>query len=138
MKNFFLMIFFLLICCSCISPIEQDINLYLVAAKNVKLGQSKDYVLQNFSSLNQSLAILDQKQPEKFTKNGKLVEIYYFRSGWQDDGITTDDEFTPYIFENDILTAIGWTTLGGPKTQGKARPRIDYDRHWNTHFYYYR
>jgi len=51
-----------------------------------------------------------------------LVEILYYRSGWQRDGIVTDDEFTPYIFNDGVLVAIGWTTLGGPKTQALALP----------------
>ena len=42
------------------------------------------------------------------------------RSSQQPDGLTTDDEFTPYIFTNGILTGIGWTVLGGPKTQGQV------------------
>ena len=52
-----------------------------------------------------------------------MIEILYFRSGWQSDGITTDDEFTPYVFNDDVLVAIGWATLDGPKTQGQSRPR---------------
>ncbi len=46
-----------------------------------------------------------------------LVEIYYMRTGWVSDGITTDDEFTPFIFNNGQLVGIGWASLGGPKSQ---------------------
>ena len=42
------------------------------------------------------------------------------RTGRQPDGLTTDDEFTPYIFNNGKLVGIGWHLIGGPKTQGQA------------------
>jgi hypothetical protein len=42
------------------------------------------------------------------------------RSARQPDGLTTDDEFTPYIFNDGRLVGIGWQVLGGPKTQGQA------------------
>jgi hypothetical protein len=38
------------------------------------------------------------------------------RTGWVSDGLTTDDEFTPYVFTDEVLTSIGWVALGGPKT----------------------
>ncbi|MCH2386777.1 MAG: hypothetical protein MK240_01115 [Opitutales bacterium] len=34
------------------------------------------------------------------------------------DHLTTDDEFTPYIFTDSVLTGIGWAVLGGPKSRG--------------------
>jgi hypothetical protein len=36
-------------------------------------------------------------------------------------GFVTDDEFTPYIFNDGKLVAVGWQTLGGIKSQGQAR-----------------
>lgn len=48
------------------------------------------------------------------------VEIFYMRTGRQADGITTDDEFTPYIFNDGKLAGIGWSLIGGPKSQGQA------------------
>jgi hypothetical protein len=60
-----------------------------------------------------------------YKKDGTLVEILYFRSGWQPDGLTTDDEFTPYLFNDGELVAVGWAILGGPKTQGQAPPETN-------------
>jgi len=42
------------------------------------------------------------------------------RSARQPDGLTTDDEFTPYIFNDERLVRIGWQVLGGPKALGQA------------------
>jgi hypothetical protein len=61
-----------------------------------------------------------RKPPESYKQGENIVEIYYFRSGRQPDGLTTDDEFTPYVFTNGILTAIGWAALGGPKSHGQV------------------
>ncbi len=36
-------------------------------------------------------------------------------------GFVTDDEFTPYIFNDGKLVAVGWQTLGGIKSQGQAK-----------------
>jgi len=52
-------------------------------------------------------------------KDGKKIEIYYFRSGRQPDGLITDDEFTPYVFTDEVLTGIGWQVLGGPNSIGQ-------------------
>jgi hypothetical protein len=51
------------------------------------------------------------KQPDRYVKDGVNVEIIYFRSGWQSDGLTTDDEFTPYLFNDGKLVAISTATL---------------------------
>ena len=72
---------------------------------------------------------------DKYMKEGIAVEIIYFRSGWNSDGLTTDDEFTPYIFNDDKLVAIGWQVLGGAKTQGQARDSIYYDNSSSTIVY---
>jgi len=61
------------------------------------------------------------KKPERFLKDGKKYHIYFLRTSFQSDGLVTDDEFTPHIFENDKLVGIGWTYLGGPATQGQSR-----------------
>ena len=67
----------------------------------------------------------ERKSPEKFMKGKDLIEIYFFRSGRQPDGLTTDDEFTPYYFVNGKLNGIGWNQLGGAKSQGQVVPRTN-------------
>ena len=131
-KHAFIFIFSALLC-GCASVYTKTINQYTMASASIKLGDSKAEVLQKLEPTQSELSVLDKKQPETFKKDGKLVEIYFFRSGWQDDGLTTDDEFTPYIFEDGVLKAIGWTVLGGPKTQGQSRPEIDIDPYFYHH-----
>jgi len=95
---------------------------YMLAAPTIRLDMSKAEVLEIMQPSQIRLKNTDIKQPDLYRKDGVLVEILYFRSGWQKDGITTDDEFTPYLFNDGSLVAIGWATLGGPRSQGQAAP----------------
>ncbi len=89
-------------------------------ADQIDLGDSKEAVLAVLLPTQEGLSAGRQKPPEKYLKDGVKVEIYFMRSGRQPDGLTTDDEFTPYLFNDGALVAIGWSALGGPKTQGQA------------------
>ncbi|MCS5588236.1 MAG: DUF3192 domain-containing protein [Porticoccaceae bacterium] len=102
---------------------QQVVDAYVQVAGQVSLGMDKAQVKQILSPSQQGLEHRQLKQPDQYKEGQMLVKILYFRSGWQPDGITTDDEFTPYVFNDDVLVAIGWATLDGPKTQGQARPR---------------
>lgn len=62
------------------------------------------------------------KPPRFYFDNGSLVQIYYFRSSWIRDSRVTDDEFTPYIFRDGVLTSIGWRVLGGPNSFSSPPP----------------
>ena len=35
-------------------------------------------------------------------------EVWFYYTEWQSDGFTTDDEFTPIVFENNAVTGWGW------------------------------
>ena len=102
------------------TQIDAAIEDYQANAGRIHLGDEKEQVLAVLTPLQARLSASERKAPESYLKDGATVEIYYARSGRQPDGLTTDDEFTPYVFTNGKLTAIGWTTLGGPKTQGQA------------------
>lgn len=62
------------------------------------------------------------KRPRFYLDNGVLVQIYYFRSSRIRDDRVTDDEFTPYIFRDGVLTSIGWRVLGGPNSFSSPPP----------------
>lgn len=137
MKTFNIIILFCIIfCTACRSKFNTIISDYTLKSQEIKLGFTTKQVIDILEPTQKELSVLERKSKEAFTKNGKHVEIYFYRSGWQNDGILTDDEFTPYIFEDGVLVAIGWTNLGGPKTQGQSRPEINvnhFDYHWRYH-----
>ena len=100
--------------------IDSAISKYEAVADRVELGDSKDKVLAILQPTQDGVPKSNRKNPEKYIKEGVKVEIYYMRSARQADGLTTDDEFVPYLFNDGKLVGIGWQVLGGPKTQGQA------------------
>lgn len=102
------------------SRIDEAITEHQSVANRIHLGDDKDHVLAVLNPIQERLLAKERKAPESYLKDGATVEIYFARSARQPDGLTTDDEFTPYVFTNGKLTAIGWSTLDGPKTQGQA------------------
>ena len=109
----------------CVSPYQLTVDYYVAAAPKVSLWMTKAQVVEVLQPSQARLSNTEVKQPDMYTKDGVQVEILYFRSGLQSDGITTDDEFTPYIFNDGKLVAVGWAVLGGAKSQGQVRPQIN-------------
>ncbi len=101
--------------------IDESLANYESIASQIKLGDPLDHVVPLLETAQANLDNSWKKRPERYTKNGTLVEIYFARTARQADGITTDDEFTPYVFNDGKLVAIGWTSIGGAKSQGQAR-----------------
>lgn len=103
-------------CAQGFSPYRLTIDDYMAAAEKISLGMTKPQVVEILQPTQKRLFNTEIKQPDMYEKDGAVVEILYFRSGWQPDGINTDDEFTPYLFKDGKLVSVGWTALGGPKT----------------------
>ena len=111
----------------CALDIDNNIQTYNSLAHTVSLGDSKQSFLARLYSTQSSLASEYKKRPEAYIKDGVQVEIYYMRSARQPDGLTTDDEFVPYLFNDGVLVGIGWTAIGGPKTQGQTNTDVYVD-----------
>lgn len=123
-----ILLLLLLLIGGCTSPtthIQLTVDDYMSAAPNIVLGMSKAEVNEILKPSQRRLSNTEIKQPDIYKKDGVLVEVLYFRSGWQSDGLTTDDEFTPYLFNDGKLVAIGWATLGGPKSHGQTTPQTN-------------
>jgi len=90
----------------------------------VKLGDSKEKVLMTLQPTQEGVPASYRRPSETFMADSRsagksIVEIHYFRSARIPDGLNTDDEFTPYVFRDGSLEAIGWTSLGGAKNVAK-------------------
>ena len=120
-----MLVFALVGCVTPISPYQLTVDDYMVVAPKVSLGMSKAEVVELLQPSQSRLKNTEIKQPDMYKKDGTLVEILYFRSGWQSDGLTTDDEFTPYLFNDGELVAVGWAILGGAKSQGQTTPETN-------------
>ncbi|MCI0498394.1 MAG: hypothetical protein L0Y36_01755 [Planctomycetales bacterium] len=104
------------------SNVSSSISAYHAAAPQVQLGMSKEQVLAILEPTQNELSLSQRRAPEQYTLDGKHVEIRFFRSYCSHNEVRSDDEFTPYVFHNGILQSIGWTAIGGPKTQAIPRP----------------
>jgi len=113
------MIGFILV--GCASPYQLTVDDYVKVYPRISLGMPKEDVVKILTPSQKRLSSSEIKQSDMYKKNGVRVDIIYFRSGWNPDGLTTDDEFTPYIFNDEKLVAVGWQTLGGTKSQGQAK-----------------
>ncbi|ACU89581.1 DUF3192 domain-containing protein [Desulfomicrobium baculatum] len=119
--KFILLLFLTVQLTSCVGlQIDNAIVKYNNVSSKIELGDSKGKVLSILLPTQEDVPISSRKSPEKYIKDGVKVEIYYMRSVRQPDGLTTDDEFVPYLFNDEKLVGIGWQVLGGPKTQGQA------------------
>ena len=84
------------------------IKKYRDVESQINLGDSKHKVLRTLLPIQTILTPDLSKVPDRYRKKGVLVEIYYIRSGWLPDGLKTNDEFTPYVFNDNKLVGIGW------------------------------
>lgn len=106
--------------------LKEALTKYRMESPKVKIGDSKDRVLEILEPTQAGLDLTLRRPPEMLTIQNvdgstSHIEIVYYRTGWQSDGLLTDDELTPYVFKDGILTSVGWTALGGPKTSGKVQ-----------------
>ena len=127
----------LLLLGACAGPgtISGAIRAYEAVAPQVALGQSKAEVLAILQPTQAELSSRQTKPSESFMEEEVLKEVYFFRSRSFNDGLVTDDEFTPYVFEDGVLVAIGWTAIGGPKTQAQQRDNDDFHFHGGVFHY---
>ena len=102
--------------------LRTSIKMYENVSAQIELGDTKENVLSILLPTQKELDKYPgmQKSPEKYIKDNVLVEVYFMRSGHQRDGLTTDDEFTPYVFNDGKLVGIGWAILGGASSQGQG------------------
>lgn len=103
--------------------IDSAISDYHRLSPQIRLGDPKEKVTEILGPIQEKLHGNERKVGQTFQKDGKVVEILYFRTGRIPDDMTTDDEFTPYIFIDGKLVGIGWTALGVPITRVSERNR---------------
>lgn len=100
--------------------IERTIVAHHQAAQTVRLGETRSEVLAKLP--DQSSLGSAGKPHEAIMIEGRPAEIYFFRSGRTSGGRTTNEEFTPYVFIDGKLMAIGWVAFNAldfPKVEGQ-------------------
>jgi len=82
------------------SQIDNAISRHHEVANSIQLGDSKESVLSALLPTQKELPAKWSKSHESYKRGDDIIEIYYFRTARQPDGLKTDDEFTPYVFTN--------------------------------------
>lgn len=125
-KLFFIVLIAALAGCSTSTKAEKTVTAYDGAASKVHIGDLTADVL----------AILEPTQIDAHAKkwetkhdsinnNGTSIDIYYFRSSQPKSGLTTEDQYTPYIFKDGALAGIGWGMIQEQKENGYEIPRFN-------------
>ena len=86
------------------------------AVKNIYLGMEKRDFDNVMRPVNEKTTDNAKRRSEAYQRNGMVYEIVYIRSGWVSDGALTDDEYTPYLFQDSSLIGYGWAAVGSKKT----------------------
>jgi hypothetical protein len=105
-----------------ISRIDEAVARYKTESAKVKLGDSRDKVLALLEPTQFELESNEIKAPVALegdigTTGDRVVVVHFFRSARHADeapdarGLPPDDDFTPYIFTDDVLTGVGWASL---------------------------
>lgn len=105
-----------------ISRIDEAVARYKAASAKVALGDSRDKVLALLEPTQFELESNEIKAPaalegEVGSGGDRVVVVHFFRSARHADeapdarGLPPDDDFTPYVFMDDVLTGIGWPAL---------------------------
>lgn len=103
-----------LLAAGCASSIDKAADHHEVVAPMMQLGLSEGAFLA-LTEPSRDLKRKHSKPPTRYSRNGDIYTVHYIRSARIADGETTDDEFTPYIFRDGKLDAIGWQAIGGPR-----------------------
>jgi hypothetical protein len=97
---------------------------YKSVASQISIGDARDYVLAILQTNQQVIPSYFKRQPERYLSYGEQVEIHFVRTGLSSGGSNNDDDFTPYVFKNDVLVSVGWTYVSKTNFLDKAREAI--------------
>ena len=119
------MVTIFLIGCSGVNIYQHTVDEYQKASRTIELGMTKQQIQQILDPTQTRLPNTSLRQSDRYMKDGVAVTILYYRSGWVSDGVPSDDEYTPHVFNDGKLVAVGWQVLGGPKSTGQVQPVIN-------------
>lgn len=88
--------------------VDKAIAAYKKAASQIEIGASKADVMGILGPIQDDLPPDQGKESEGFMQNGKAFEIAYLRSRRRPNAPITDDDFTPFVFEDAKLVCKGW------------------------------
>jgi len=107
------------------NPVTQNaVADYKSVASQISIGDAREHVLAILQTNQQVIPSHFKRQPERYLSYGEQVEIHFVRTGLSSGGNNNDDDFTPYVFKNDVLVSVGWTYVSKTDFLDKAREAI--------------
>ena len=103
---------------------QQAVADYKSVASQISIGDAREQVLAILQTNQQVIPSHFKRQPERYLSYGEQVEIHFIRTRLDSDGSNSDDDFTPYVFKNDVLVSVGWTYVSKTDFLDKAREAI--------------
>ncbi|MFK7913824.1 MAG: DUF3192 domain-containing protein [Pseudomonadales bacterium] len=94
--------------CHITNEYSATVDAYVNAESQIQLGMSPGAVARILDPTQRLLDNKDRRRDERYLEGDSEVLIRFYRSGWQADGRLTDDEYTPYVFRDQRLVAVGW------------------------------
>jgi hypothetical protein len=118
---------------------DEAIAGYRQAAAKIQVGDSRAKVLALMEPMQFKLLSNETRPPLSFpiqSAGGETtyVDVFFFRSGRQpgeavdSDAPPPDEDFTPYIFEHDVLTGIGWDAFIALRNREAPNPKFKPDK----------
>ena len=97
---------------------------YKTVASQISIGDTRDYALAILQTNQQVIPSHFKRRPERYFSYGDQVEIHFIRTGLDSGSSNNDDDFTPYVFKNDVLVSVGWNYVSKTDFLDKAREAI--------------
>ena len=113
-----------LIGCAPNSVTQNAVSGYKSVTSQISIGDQRDYVVAILQKNQQGIPAHFKRSPERYLSYGDQVEIHFVRTGLDSGGSNYDDDFTPYVFKNDVLVSVGWTYVSKTEFLDKAREAI--------------
>ena len=103
---------------------KQAVGDYEKAYSKISIGDARRHVLAILDTSQQVIPLRFKKRPERYLSYGEQVEIHFVRTGLESGISNHDDDYTPYVFKNDVLVSIGWTYVSKTDFLNKSREAI--------------
>ena len=103
---------------------KQAVEDYEKAYSKISIGDARAHVLTILDTSQQVVPLRFKRRPERYLSYGERVEIHFVRTGLESGISNHDDDYTPYVFKNDVLVSIGWTYVSKTEFLNKSREAI--------------
>lgn len=110
----------------CVSDklVDQLATNYESVAPQIAIGDAKTHVLGLLKASQNIVPSSYKKKPERYLSYGEPLEIHFVRTSLHSGGDNADEDFTPYVFRNEVLVSVGWRYVSKSEFHDKSLEAI--------------